>query len=158
MKNTLILLLPCLLLLSCGPKTSDAVVEPPPIIVPDNPVGAQPEEAPDDKNLWTLKAYGPANTMENVPDDITITMQMDLRNDKVAGKAACNNYFGSLKESDEGYRISGIGSTMMACADDRLNRAEAKFLEMLGKVTGYSFQERQLIMEVAGGRQLVFEK
>jgi hypothetical protein len=36
--------------------------------------------------------------------------------------------------------------------------AEEQFLEMLGKVTGYSFRGGQMIMEVDGGRQLVFAR
>lgn len=150
MKKLLLLLLPALVLFSCGPKTSDAVVA--------NPAPGEVETTAPDENLWKLTAYGAKDALDYVPEDIVITMEMDLAADRVAGKAACNNYFGSLKPSPEGYRISGIGSTKMMCPESRLMEAEEQFLEMLGKVTSYSFRGGQMIMEVDGGRQLVFAR
>lgn len=150
MKQFLFLLLPALTLFSCGPKTSDAVVA--------NPAPDETETPASEENVWRLKAYGSKDALDYVPEDIVITMAMDLAADRVAGKAACNNYFGTLKPSPEGYRISGIGSTNMMCPESRLMEAEDKFLEMLGKVTGYSFRGGQMIMEVDGGRQMVFAR
>ena len=49
---------------------------------------------------------------------------------KVSGKAACNNYFGALKEAGQGIEISGIGATRKFC-DGRMELEQA-LLKALG--------------------------
>ena len=154
MKKLCFFLLTGMLMFTCNRKASDTTQT-----APDVP--GQPSEMPaqgSDDDVWSLKAYGDKDALSNLPSDIEITMKMDLAEDRVAGKAGCNNYFGSLKPSDEGYRISGIGSTKMMCPNNEVMQMEDAFLKMLSQVTGYSFRSGQMIMEVDGNRQLVFER
>lgn len=156
MKKLCFLLLTGMLIFTCNRKTSDTAQN-----APEPEVPTQLPEVPtqgSDDDVWSLKAYGDKNALSYLPSNMEITMKMDLAEDRVAGKAGCNNYFGSLKPSDEGYRISGIGSTNMMCPNNEVMQMEDQFLKMLGQVTGYSFRGGQMIMEVDGNRQLVFER
>ncbi|MCC8089639.1 MAG: META domain-containing protein [Rikenellaceae bacterium] len=71
----------------------------------------------------------------------TMTFGTDGR---IAGLAECNRYFGSyeLGENDA-LKISGTGSTRMACLDDNF---ETEFLQILDKVANYRIDGRYLIL------------
>jgi heat shock protein HslJ len=153
MKN-LIFLVMILGLTACGSKKSGEAE------------GATPEtmQAPTTISVdeqfggktWVLTAYGESDNLMSVPAGVEVTLEMDLKEDRVAGVSGCNNYFGSLKTSDEGYRISGLGGTRKMCSEEAVMQMEAMYLDMIGKVTGYGISNDLLTMEVEGSRQLVF--
>jgi heat shock protein HslJ len=68
---------------------------------------------------------------------------------KIAGKAACNRYFGSVEVDGEWMRIAEVGSTKMACADDLMAR-ESRFLEALANAELYALDGEMLTIWVAG--------
>lgn len=61
--------------------------------------------------------------------DSTISLQINADN-KVSGKAACNNYFGTVVLNSETIKFSSIGSTRMAC-EAALMKVENDFLNKI---------------------------
>lgn len=73
---------------------------------------------------------------------------------RVAGRAACNRYFGSLELLNEGLRIRVGGTTRMACAPAVLDQ-EYRFLAALAAVTTYRRDgDRLFLLDDAGATRL----
>lgn len=66
------------------------------------------------------------------------TINFDKEKDRVYGRASCNNYFGSYKESGDNISFDKIGSTLMACYPDEVNKQESEFIKLMGEVTSVS--------------------
>ncbi len=77
----------------------------------------------------------------------TLTFESSQR---VAGRAACNRYFGSLELLNEGVRIRVGGMTRMACPPAVLDQ-EHRFLAALAAVTTYRRDGDKLLLMDAGG-------
>ena len=78
-------------------------------------------------------------------------------NDKgeVAGKGACNRFFGSYTTSKTGaLTISGIGSTRMACPD---MATETAFIELLERATHYEIDGNMLLILCNGEMQAIMQ-
>lgn len=148
--------------LSCGRKTAQETSSPNPTTPQAPPATEQspPAGQPDagtitEGKVWTLMSYGARSALQMVPSGVSVTLQMDLARDAVAGNGGCNRYTGSLTSTGSGYRIDNIAATRMACPGPAMEIEEV-FFQDLRKVTSYSFQGGRLIMEVEEGRQLVF--
>lgn len=116
------------------------------------------EEMPapkDQGKTWTLQAYGPPAELTPVPADITVTLIMDLIENKVFGTSGCNRYTGILFTGEGGVRIGEISSTEMACAEVVM-AVETAYLGLLPAVRAYKVESGQLIMDCDDGQQLVF--
>jgi heat shock protein HslJ len=113
-------------------------------------------EAKDPLKTWQLTSYGPKDAMKPVGEGIEVTLRMDLKEGKVSGLAACNNYFGSIKDDAEPYRFGQMGSTRKMCADEAVNQMETTFLSMLEKVQSMKIENNTLSLEVEGDQMLVF--
>ncbi|RUO30039.1 hypothetical protein CWE12_08760 [Aliidiomarina sedimenti] len=57
----------------------------------------------------------------------------------VAGRAACNRYFGQYELTGEGLQFGELAGTKMACEDDKM-RAEYRFLGVLSEVQRFSIE------------------
>jgi heat shock protein HslJ/uncharacterized lipoprotein YbaY len=57
-------------------------------------------------------------------------MMLFMEDDRVAGSASCNRFFGSYKLSGEGLSFGQMGGTMMACPGPLADQ-EARFLKLL---------------------------
>ncbi len=142
--------------ISCGRKTAPETSTPLPPPVTDQPPSMQPDDgAVQEGKVWTLMSYGPANSLQLVPSGVSVTLQMDIVRDAISGNGGCNRYTGSLASTNSGYRINNIAATSMACPGPAME-VEDVFFRDLRKVTSYAFQGGRLIMNVEGGRQLVF--
>ncbi len=113
-------------------------------------------ETQDPLKTWQLSSYGPKDALMPVGEGIEVTLRMDLKEGKVSGLAACNNYFGSIKEDSEPYRFGQMGSTRKMCADEAVNQMETTFLSMMEKVQSMKIENNTLLLEVEGDQMLVF--
>lgn len=80
---------------------------------------------------WLLDSMGG----EKVNKDLAISLQVNLSDKRISGKAPCNRYFGTigLEDSDK-ISISHIGSTRMACPSLTM---ESQYLKALEQVKYY---------------------
>ena len=75
---------------------------------------------------------------------ITITFSPD---NKVAGHAGCNRYFGSYKKSQAELSFSQMGATKMFC--DGKMEIEDSFLKALAEVDRFVVSGERILMEFA---------
>jgi heat shock protein HslJ len=78
---------------------------------------------------------------------------------KVAGKATCNRFFGTVEISGASIRFGPLAATKMACLDDAANAQEKKYLEALAAVERFEFDGPALLIFSRGSdRPLRFSK
>jgi heat shock protein HslJ len=71
--------------------------------------------------------------------------------DRVAGSAGCNQYFGRAVVKGDRIEVDGLGSTRMFCTADGIMPQEADYLAALDKATVYRVANRQLQLGPASG-------
>lgn len=76
-------------------------------------------------------------------DGSPVTLVVD--GDRVAGRAACNHYFGPLAVDGDRWTVGVIGQTMMACAEDAM-RLETRFLRALQAVDRAAGDAQTLVL------------
>ncbi|MDX2233906.1 MAG: META domain-containing protein [Hyphomonadaceae bacterium] len=73
---------------------------------------------------------------------------------RVSGRASCNRYFGAYTLTGESLTFSALGSTRMMCPPPLMIQERA-FLEVLGAVTGYAFDDTgALVLQAGDGRTI----
>ena len=70
---------------------------------------------------------------------------------RIAGRAACNQYFGSAELGEGTLRLKPAGATRMACPPEVMEQ-ETRFLETLGTVTRFRFDGGKLLLLDESGR------
>lgn len=73
----------------------------------------------------------------------TITAEFTAE-DRVAGSAGCNRYFGSAKAEAGKIELGPFGATLMACSPDAVMKQEADFLAALDAATRYTLSGDEL--------------
>jgi len=85
-------------------------------------------------NNWTLVTYGPDEApipvMPETPINLTFTPE------GIGGSSGCNTYFGQFQYDINKLTFSGIGSTLIACADDIMAQENA-YLDALRSASSY---------------------
>ena len=92
---------------------------------------------------WVLKGW---DVQEPAPAEPVVDLQ--LVDGSFAGSAGCNRYSAPVSETGEAGRIA-LGpaiATRMACAEPSMN-VEAKFLDLLGRVTGFGLVGEELALD-----------
>jgi heat shock protein HslJ len=92
---------------------------------------------------WVLSRFNQDEPLAAQPE---ITLVFD--GNRISGKSACNRYFAGVKPASElpdEIRVSGIGSTRMACPDEVM-ALESRYLEALADVTRFSFVAGKLAL------------
>lgn len=75
---------------------------------------------------------------------------------QISGSSGCNRYFGSYTLDGNSLQIGLLGSTMMACLENRVMDQEMAYLGILQAVTEVRLTEGRLELATADGRTLVF--
>jgi heat shock protein HslJ len=70
---------------------------------------------------------------------------------RVAGSAGCNRYFGGAAVSGAKLEVGLLGSTLMHCGDSGVMSQEQEYLAALGKATAYSVAGTELRLGPAAG-------
>ncbi len=78
---------------------------------------------------------------EAVPEDAGLWVQFEV-DGSIKGHAGCNSFFGSLETTDDGVKVSPLGSTRMACPEPIMDR-ESAYLSAL---------QQGVLFEVSGER------
>lgn len=83
-----------------------------------------------DGKKWKLIMF------ENVGQDYgKAFIQFDAKNKKVNGNSGCNNFFGTYSTAENTITFKGMGSTRMACLDQKTSEIESKILKYLSDAT-----------------------
>ena len=72
---------------------------------------------------------------EAIPEDSGIFISFAV-DGGIKGRGGCNNFFGSLEQTESGIEVGPLGATRMACPQ-RIMRRETAFLEALQKTKGF---------------------
>ncbi len=104
-----------------------------------------------------LALIGKEFKLSNMFDGNEITLVL-MEGNKVAGKAAVNNYMGSYTTGDDnGFVISEtMGTTRMAGEPSAMD-AEAAYLALLPTVVSISFDDEALVLYTQDGTELIFQ-
>jgi heat shock protein HslJ len=101
---------------------------------------------------WTLVSYGAPEAPIAVLPEAPITAIFSETG--VGGSAGCNSYGGAFLYNSGALTVSGIVSTLMACAENVMAQ-ETAYVNALTTATSYQIVGGQLIIAYTGG-QLVF--
>jgi heat shock protein HslJ len=85
-----------------------------------------------------------------VIDRVQSTLSFDAAQ-RVAGRAACNRYFGTYQQSDDTIGIKAAGATRMMCPPAVMDQ-ESRFLTALGAVTTARREGDKLLLLDGSGR------
>jgi putative lipoprotein len=72
---------------------------------------------------------------EAIPEDSGIFVSFEV-DGGIKGRGGCNNFFGSLEQTESGVEVGPLGATRMACSQAIMSR-ETAFLEALQKTRGF---------------------
>lgn len=139
------------------PAITPVPTQAPPAITPDT--GETPPAATPDASAgtdvpqgsWQLVDYGPADAPIAVVAGSTVTIIFEPGG-KAGGAAGCNSYSGTYKLDGQSFSVSEVGSTMMACADDKVMQQESAYLAALQSATALHQDGDNLTIDYAGGR------
>lgn len=107
-------------------------------------------------DIWALESIGGEEYV--VPEDgRRPSLEVNMAQRRIYGKAHCNNYFGSVKVIGESeIRFGHIGSTMMACPG---LKEEHKMFQAFDKVRSWDIDNNRLTLKAEDGNiLLVFRK
>ncbi len=105
---------------------------------------------------WMMVAFGNYAKSDLVKNKAKIDLTANMENGKIRGGAymGCNKmFFSSEFKSDGKVKVSGVGSTLMACPDMRL---EDDFSKSFKNMTKYSVEGHFLTLSDDQGNQMKF--
>ena len=79
---------------------------------------------------------------EAIPEDSGIFVSFAV-DGGIKGRGGCNNFFGSLEQTESGIEIGPLGVTRMACSPPIMNR-ETAFLEALQKTRDFQANDESM--------------
>lgn len=91
----------------------------------------------------------------NASDGVQITIRFLKNENRFAGNASVNRYFGVYKISGSNINLSEVGSTMMM-GPENLMKSEAEYLHFLSTVKSYKLNGKKLFL--TGSKTLEFEQ
>jgi heat shock protein HslJ len=110
-----------------------------PVITPSPPAAAGAGELPG--SSWRLEDLAGVAALPNVE----ATLEFPEAG-KVAGRASCNRFFGTVELSGESIKFGPLASTKMACIDDATNAQEVKYLQALHGAERFAFDGPALLI------------
>jgi len=102
---------------------------------------------------WKLVSYGPPTAQTPALAGSTLEFRTDANT--VMGSGGCNQFSGSYTVTGSTIKFGALLSTLMACADDKMNTQEQKYFVLLGGATRYEISGEQLKIEYKEG-SLIF--
>ena len=113
----------------------------------------EPVEQPALKNTsWVLEAYGTPGHLTGAISGKEPTLEFATSD--LGGHGGCNSYFGSYdSDTDGSLEVTGVGSTMMLCANVDVRNQEHAYLEALQLAEIYEVTGGQL--RIAGGGKVM---
>lgn len=102
---------------------------------------------------WTLTTFIEGEAAGSLLADTTITLVIAA--DTVSGKA-CNTYRGQVTQDGSAFAVGPLATTKMACPEDGVMAQEARYLDVLGKVTSMTLNAAGLTLTTPDGQALVY--
>ncbi|MGG5209221.1 META domain-containing protein [Chryseobacterium sp. MIQD13] len=115
-----------------------------------------PEKNPGLQRQWMLVSFGQFSKEELIKKKAEINLTSAMEKGKIKGGASmgCNGMFFTSEFKKEGkVKISGVGSTMKACQDMKLENA---FIRQFDKMTHYSVEGHFLTLTDDSGNSMKF--
>lgn len=115
-----------------------------------------PSRNPQLQREWMLVAFSSYSKQELISDGAKIDLTAPVRNGEIRGGAfmGCNRmFFSSELKKNGNLKISGLGSTMMACPDMKL---EDDFVKGFRNMTRYKIDGHFLILDDKQGNTMKF--
>lgn len=98
---------------------------------------------------WVLSSWGTGEA----PPLADAVPTLEFHEGRIAGTGGCNNYFAGATILSEGQiELGPVGSTLMACPDERMQQ-EFRFFAALDGVTGYEYFGGKLYLY--GGAEVI---
>lgn len=86
---------------------------------------------------WKLTTLGDSP----VPKEVEITAQFDPSENRIVGRAVCNQYFTHYQSTEDTIRLEGpVASTRMFCGDDR----EYQYIRAIESLKSYKVSDQEL--------------
>lgn len=102
--------------------------------------------------IWKLKTFDLKPRPEQVPENVTISLQFDAG--KLSGNGGCNRMGGTYVLEGNTLRTSQLFSTKMFC--ENTMKQESMFLQMLEKSQSYSLKDKALEIDCGAAGRLIF--
>lgn len=112
---------------------------------------AEPD-APLAGTVWTVDTLVDGQTAGSVPAGVRAHLSFTA-DGKVTGSGGCNQLTGSYSANGDAITFTDMGSTFMACADDR-GKVEGKVLPVLRGTVRYRIEADHLTLTAANGTGL----
>ncbi len=104
---------------------------------------------------WDLVAYNNGTGgFESAVIDVTVTA-LFAEDGTLTGSAGCNTYNTTWEADGDKLEIGPAASTMMACAEEAVNRQETRYLELLGLADTYRIDAGTLEIFDAEGMRIL---
>ena len=117
------------------------------------------EVSPEDLGgtFWVLSSFGGLAQPDAASPNGQVSFQFDPQENRVSGRAGCNNYLASavVDFALMSILIETVGTTRMACQEEVMAQ-EAQYLEMLGRVASYRVEAGVLYLFSDDGQVLTF--
>lgn len=116
-------------------------------------VSNQPKTILDKK--WTLRKMKDTDSTSFVVDDNAVYMEINSSENRISGKAPCNNFFGGFKSDFiSSFQTSAIANTKMYCSNMKM---EDLFFSLLQNAERFEIKEGKLSLYKGERLLLVFE-
>lgn len=127
----------------CASQTSTGQTAP-----ASTPAAATPGPAALIGTAWRLADLGGQPALPSVEATLEFPEE-----GKVAGRASCNRFFGTVEISGASIQFGPLAATKMACLDDAANAQEKKYLEALAAAERFEFDGPALLLYFRGSEQ-----
>ena len=97
------------------------------------------------KTAWMLEDLAGAGAL----DSVEVTLEF-MEDGKAGGRGPCNRYFATAHVQGDSIRFSAIGSTKMACLDDRRMDQETRYFKALEDAERYAMTGQTLSIYARG--------
>ncbi len=159
-----LLLVLALILAACGggPTPEVAPTEmptQPPAAAPTSTTEAQltpPPSEPTDLTgtQWRLVSFGPRGSEAPTVGDQAVTLEFGA-DGQAGGSAGCNSYGGDYRVEGGSLVMGEIIRTLMACADERVNEQENRYLAALQSAGPFEISGDQLVIQYGDGQDVL---
>jgi putative lipoprotein len=96
---------------------------------------------------WLAEDIDGGGVIDNAQSTLEFTSD-----DRVAGRAGCNRYGGSVKLNASKLKIEQVFATKMACAPALMDQ-ETRFLQALEAASSFEVRDTKLLVKDAAGKQ-----
>jgi putative lipoprotein len=137
------------------PVNVDPLATTGPVLVVVNGVQADAEKTPPSSPASLQGTEWRAQQIEGrkVLDIVQSTLSIEAGG-RISGSAGCNRYFGTASVKDGVISVGPLGATQMACVPEQMEQ-EKRFLDALGKTSGFRVDEGQLVLLDKAGSPLM---